>query len=123
MTLTIVVIGSALSMGLPAPNVDRRTVAMLLVGICLCLLCLRSGLQIPWLARIGNYSYAIYLWHIFFTAFSRIALHRIGVDYLLLDLLVGVLLGLIGPMLIERAFSGSRLLAPLLLGKAPSVST
>ena len=119
LALTVVAIGSALSMGLPTPNADRRTVAMLLVGICLCLLCLRSELHAPWLARIGHYSYPIYLWHIFFTAASRIALHRIGVDYIFLDLLVGVLLGLTGPMLIDRTFSGSRLLAPLLLGKAP----
>lgn len=116
--LVAIAIGSAYAIGPPVPNADRRTVAMLLAGICLCLLCLRSNLQLAWLARIGQYSYPIYLWHIFFTAASRIALHRVGVEHLLVDLLMGLLLGLAGPVLIERTFSGSRLLAPLLLGKS-----
>jgi peptidoglycan/LPS O-acetylase OafA/YrhL len=116
--LTAIAISSAVSMGIPVPNPDRRTVAMLLVGVALCLLSLGSKMAVPWLARIGHHSYAIYLWHVFFTAPIRMVLDLFQVDYLVLDLVLGVTMGLAGPMLMERSFSGFRWPALLLLGKS-----
>lgn len=116
--LTAIAMGAAVSMGMPIPNPDRRTVAMLLVGVALCLLCMGSKMAVPWLARIGNHSYAIYLWHVFFTAPTRMLLDLLAVDYVALDLVLGVTFGLAGPMLMERIFAGLRWPALLLLGKS-----
>jgi peptidoglycan/LPS O-acetylase OafA/YrhL len=116
--LTAIAMGAAVSMGMPIPNPDRRTVAMLLVGVALCLLCMGSKMAVPWLARIGNHSYAIYLWHVFFTAPTRMLLDLLAVDYVALHLVLGVTFGLAGPMLMERIFAGLRWPALLLLGKS-----
>ncbi len=118
LALLALALAAAVSMGMPVPNAERRTVAMLLTGMSLCLLCLGCGLVLPWLARIGRHSYAIYLFHVFFTAATRLALHRIGIDLLALDLLPGLLLGLAGPMLIERLAGGFKWPALLLLGRS-----
>jgi peptidoglycan/LPS O-acetylase OafA/YrhL len=116
--LTAIAIGAAMSMGMPTPNPDRRTLAMLLVGVALCLLSIGSKMTAPWLARIGHHSYAIYLWHVFFTAPARMALDLLEVDYIVLDLVLGIVCGLAGPMLMEGIFSGLRWPALLLLGKS-----
>jgi fucose 4-O-acetylase-like acetyltransferase len=118
LVMAVLALAAILAMGMPVPNPDRRTLAMLLAGISLCLLCLGSGLVVPWLARIGRYSYAIYLFHVFFTAATRIALDWAGIDYLALDLVLGLLLGLAGPVLLERLAGGFKWPALLLLGRA-----
>ncbi len=115
--LAAVALVAIVAMGMPIPNPDRRSVAMLLVGLSLCLLCLGSGLVVPWLTRIGRYSYAIYLFHVFFTAPIRMALHLLGLDPLTLNLLLGLLLGLAGPMLVEHLAGGFKWPALLLLGR------
>ena len=51
------------------------------------------------LASIGNYSFAIYLFHVFFTAGSRIVMNKLGVTDLSAMLLVGVSAGLVLPMI------------------------
>lgn len=116
--LGVVAIVAVASMGVPEANPDRRTLAMLLSGLSLCLLCLGSGLVLPWLARLGPYSYSIYLFHVFFTASSRMALHRMGFESLLLDLMLGMLCGVVGPMLVERLVRGAKWPALLLLGRS-----
>lgn len=105
-------------MGVPVSNPDRRTASMLLSGIALCLLCLGSGLVVPWLARIGRHSYAIYLFHVFFTAATRLALDRMQIDFMPIDILTGLFLGLVGPIVIERLVSRYHGPALLLLGKS-----
>ncbi len=121
--LALLALGLVILMGLPVPNPDRRTLAMLLVGMSLCLLSLSWGLELAWLARIGRYSYAIYLFHVFFTAATRIGVHRLGIDNMWLDLLAGLLLGLAGPMLLDRVASRFKWPALLLLGKSSKPST
>jgi peptidoglycan/LPS O-acetylase OafA/YrhL len=71
-----------------------------------------------WLAGIGRYSYAIYLFHVFFTAATRIGLERIGIVSLLVHALLGVLMGLAGPILVDRLFTPFKWPALLLLGKS-----
>jgi fucose 4-O-acetylase-like acetyltransferase len=49
---------------------------------------------------LGQASMAIYLAHVFFTAFSRVALQAVGVQDLWAHLLLGTLLGVIGPLVL-----------------------
>ena len=116
--LWVCAVGAVVWMGVPVSNPDRRTVWMLLSGLSLCLLCLSFGWSNRRLAGIGRHSYAIYLFHVFFTAAARIALHRLQIDFMPLDLVVGVVLGLAGPMWVERLASRFKWTAVLLLGKS-----
>jgi peptidoglycan/LPS O-acetylase OafA/YrhL len=108
--------------GMPEPNHDRRTVWILLAGLSLCGLCLSVGfgLRAPpaWLQRVGRGSYAIYLFHVFFTAAARIATTEAGLAWLPLQIATGLALGIAGPMLIERWASRERWLRLLLLGQS-----
>lgn len=116
--LLVGAVGAILWMGWPVSNPDRRTGWMLMSGLSLCLLCLSSGLTHRLLADIGRRSYAIYLFHVFFTAAARIALDRLQIDMLPLDLAAGLLFGLAGPMLIDRVASRFAWPSLLLLGKS-----
>ena len=117
--LLVCAVGAVVWIGVPVSNPDRRTVWMLLSGLSLCLLCLSFGWANRHLARIGRHSYAIYLFHVFFTAASRIALDRLQLDAMLIQLAVGVALGLVGPMWVEQLASRFKWTAVLLLGKSP----
>ncbi len=110
---------AVLWMGMPVSNPERRTVWMLLSGLSLCLLCLSFGWANRHLAGIGRHSYAIYLFHVFFTAAARISLNHLQIDVMPLDLVAGVVLGLAGPMAVERLASRFKWPAVLLLGKSP----
>ncbi len=83
-------------LGVPGLTPTLRAVWILLAGLSLCGLCLGLRLEWAWLARIGTASYAIYLFHVFFTAASRIALEKAGLDVFLLQVTLGLLLGLLG---------------------------
>lgn len=117
--LLVCAVGAVVWMGVPVSNPDRRTVWMLLSGLYLCLLCLSFGWANRHLAGIGRHSYAIYLFHVFFTAAARIALDRLHVDAMPIDLVAGVVLGLAGPMVVDRIASKFKWTAVLLLGKSP----
>lgn len=117
--LWVCAVGAVVWMGVPVSNPDRRTVWMLLSGLSLCLLCLSFAWANRHLAGIGRHSYAIYLFHVFFTAAARIVLDRLQMDAMPVDLVVGVALGLAGPMVVERLASRFKWTAVLLLGKSP----
>ena len=100
----------------PAPEQNRYTPEMLLTGLLLSaglwLRPFRSGV----LARIGFYSYAIFLYHAFFTAAARITMERFGLRDISSNLAVGLALGLLGPMLLQRIFVRSNVLRVFALG-------
>lgn len=76
--------------------------------------------SLPWrqrtLALIGDHSYVIFLFHVFFTAASRMVLHKLGVDDTATLVVAGVLAGVIGPMVVGQAVERSAWASTLLLG-------
>lgn len=116
--ILIVAVIAMFRMGVPMPNPDRRTAEMLMAGLCLCVLVLRMPLKGAWWAKVGASSYAIYLFHVFFTAASRIATEKMAMSWLPLQIALGGLLGVVGPMWIEKWATQSRLTGFLMLGKS-----
>lgn len=116
--LAIVALTAVWQMGMPVPNPDRRTVWVLLAGVSLCGLCLAPRVEVGWLGRVGRSSYGIYLFHVFFTAASRIFLEKAGLAIVPLQIVAGLLAGVIGPMVIDHYASRYRWPALLLLGKS-----
>ncbi|MEY4749799.1 MAG: hypothetical protein RIQ60_2013 [Pseudomonadota bacterium] len=100
------------------PNPERRTLAMLAAGTVLCLLCVALRPRLDLLARIGSGSYAIYLMHVFFTAGSRVALTKLGVQSVELLFVVGLACGIGGPLLLQSLARRTPLSALLLLGES-----
>lgn len=78
--------------------------------------------QQPLLARLGDHSYAIFLFHVFFTAASRIALQRLGVDELAVLVSVGLAAGILGPVAIGLLIARIPWAATLLTGAKPPVA-
>lgn len=84
---------------------DTSALGRLSLGLSLLLLLLAAtaNLRVPLLARLGRYSFAIYLLHVFFTAATRLALERLGLNQPLPGFVLGLGAGLLGPMLIHLA--------------------
>lgn len=75
--------------------------------------------KIPLIARVGVYSYSIYLYHVFGSAFSRIAWDKLGGLETPLLLLSGTLAGLIVPITIHIALERLPYASWALLGVRP----
>ena len=59
-----------------------------------------SYLNISMVLYIGQNSMVIYLLHLIFTSGSRILLLELGVDDLLIQIVLGVFMGIVGPIVI-----------------------
>lgn len=70
-----------------------------------------------WLRRIGAFSFAIYLFHVFFTASTRLALEAAGAVDPLLYFCVGLGGGVAGPVLVEKLLHRHHLARRMLLGQ------
>ncbi|WP_117232519.1 acyltransferase family protein [Vibrio maerlii] len=96
---------------------NKRELLPLIVGMlsCSCLLALK--LESKLLASVGSYSYSIYLYHVFFTAFSRIVLLKLGLgEYFYILFMASLFMGVIGPILIELTFKKYNITRVLFLG-------
>ena len=102
---------------------NRLTIAAkLLWGCGLGFLLMRSRMKNQWLAWVGRESFAVYLFHVFFTAATASALLAIGVRDVRVLLAAGLLMGVGMPIVAARIIRRSSLLDLLLLGeKGPSV--
>jgi fucose 4-O-acetylase-like acetyltransferase len=69
------------------------------------------------LARLGNYSFVIYLFHVFATGGSRIILQQCGISHVVVLLAAGLALGLCLPIVVEHIVARYPLLGALLLGR------
>ncbi|HSV45890.1 MAG TPA: hypothetical protein VLJ58_08885, partial [Ramlibacter sp.] len=91
----VIVLGSAWAMNaLPAGG----SAAALVAGTCGCIALLRTGAKVRWLAWVGACSFPIYLFHPIFTAASRIAWRRAGVDEVAVLFALGMLAGILMPI-------------------------
>lgn len=79
---------------------NRSETVALAISVCACVLLLRSRFEVRWLAWIGVYSFAIYLFHSMFSAASRIALSHLGVQSVPLLFPLGLLAGVSGPIVL-----------------------
>lgn len=95
---------------------DRRT-ATIVIGMLFCVSLLVLAPRHPALARIGGYSYTIYLFHVFFTAGSFKLLSKLtpaAPEALVWS--AGLAVGLVGPIVVHHVLMRSDLLAALFLG-------
>lgn len=97
----------------------RRLMAIFLgISACFGLLLLRP--RVGWLARIGTYSYAIYLFHVFFTA-AVTSSWRFVDEPLPLSMVIGLgmVLGMLGPMAVQKLLLRSPCTGLIFLGLPP----
>ena len=116
-------VAAALSFSVFGQPENKATIAAkLLWGCGLGFLLMRSRMRSQSLAWIGRESFAVYLFHAFFTAATASALHAIGVRDVGVLLVAGLLMGVGMPMVAARIIRRSSLLDLLLLGeKGPSI--
>lgn len=99
----------------PAPLLRRVLTLGIGAGFCLTLLALAP--RNPFLARIGHFSYAIFLFHVFFTAGTLKLLGQVwplAPDAALW--VFGCVIGLSGPILIQHVLTQNTYLAGIFLG-------
>lgn len=83
--------------GEPVP--DRTGLIAILISAGACMFLVRSHIELRWLAWIGVYSFAIYLFHSMFSAASRIVLMQLGVNSVPVLFALGLVAGVAGPIL------------------------
>jgi peptidoglycan/LPS O-acetylase OafA/YrhL len=101
-----------------ATELERFSAPMLLAGLLLASGFWSLGLRNPWLARIGDYSFAIYLFHVFFTSATRMVLHGAGLEAQVPVLLISVATGVLGPACLQHLIARSRTCSTYLMGSA-----
>ena len=108
---------------LQGQELERFSAAVLLAGLLMSAGLWSLGWRNALLARIGDYSFAIFLFHSFFTSATRMALQKLVPDAQILVLFVSVPIGILLPIalqqLIHRSSGAS---AWLLGGKTSQVS-
>ena len=96
---------------------EKHSVFALVFGLCSCLFLLSLKIKSKLLARIGVYSYSIYLLHVFFTAGTRIVLHAVNVDVLAVLYFSSLTAGVLGPIFVEVVLRRFKFTSMVLLGK------
>jgi fucose 4-O-acetylase-like acetyltransferase len=116
--LLLIVPGASLVLWLlqQGPELDRFSAPVLLAGLLLSAGLWSLGWRNALLARIGHYSFFIFLFHAFFTAATRMALQALLPDALWLVLLVSVPVGVLAPAALQRLFARSPRCSRWLLG-------
>jgi len=100
------------------PLKPKHSIEALVIGILFCVGVLSIKRKNNILAIIGGYSYSIYLFHVFFTAGSRVILYKIGMTDLTIIFLISIFLGLLFPIIAERILNGTNTTRTLFMGKS-----
>lgn len=99
---------------------ERQSVLGLALGLATCLFLLSLRVESRWLSWIGGHSYAIYLFHVFFTSALRKGL--LFLDASIPDGIVfaaGLAGGVLLPILVESVITRNRWASLLFLGQVP----
>ena len=89
----------------------------LLVGMTGTIVLFRVHLLIRWLVYVGGFSYAIYLFHVFGTAGSRIFLTKLGFDNPVVIFFVSLFMGIVVPIIMELIIDRFKITRFLFLGR------
>jgi hypothetical protein len=100
------------------PMAPRNSVAALLLGVSASFLMVRVSWNVRMLSLIGISAYAIFLFHPFFTAASRMVLHWLDIRDINLLVLATTSMGIVGPILVATIASISALARTCLFGEA-----
>jgi fucose 4-O-acetylase-like acetyltransferase len=84
------------------PFTTRTSIVALLIGVSGSFVMLRSGWKNRSLAFIGVNSYSIFLFHVFFTAASRMIMNALHIKDIDILFVVGTLTGILFPILINK---------------------
>lgn len=77
---------------------DRISLLSLLIGCLGPIILVKTGMKNRLFIYIGGFSYSIYLYHVFGTAFSRLFLNEIGFNSIVLNVFCGLLAGVVLPI-------------------------
>jgi len=89
----------------------------LLVGITGTIIFFRIQIIKRWLVYVGGFSYAIYLFHVFGTAGSRILLSKLGLDSPAIVFFISLTVGITVPILVELVIDRFKITRFLFLGR------
>lgn len=101
----------------PVSEPDRFGLAMLAIGLLSSAAFWLRPVRAQWLARIGDFSYTIFLFHVFFTSAARIGLDYLDVHGTAVHVLAGMVAGLAGSIAVHAMVMRSRILQALVLGQ------
>ena len=101
----------------PVVEADRFGLAMLAIGLLSSAAFWLRPVRAQWLARIGDFSYTIFLFHVFFTSAARIGLDYLDVHGTAVHVLAGMVAGLAGSIAVHAMVMRSRILQALVLGQ------
>ena len=104
-------------MGKIEPGIERTSLISILSGFAGIMLLFRFRVSIGFLAKIGCFSYSIYLFHIFGTAGARIFLEKIlGFETPYIIFLLDLAFGITLPILAEKIITSNKYLSTAFLG-------
>lgn len=98
-------------------GVYGRSLLGCVIGMFSCYFLLGLKLSSTWLARIGIYSYSIYIFHVFFTAAIRIVIEKIVDVPVEVNFVFGLAAGLAGPIAVYLIAAKAAFAKLLLLGE------
>jgi len=100
------------------PSFTKRSSLGLAVGMLGCVGLLSLRIKSAFLAKIGIFSYTIYLYHVFFTASTRMLLYKLDINNVELLFILALIMGILGPILTEQFFNGTNITRICMLGKS-----
>jgi fucose 4-O-acetylase-like acetyltransferase len=117
--LVVVVTALIVSISVGILTIDgKRTLLGLMLGVIACIGLLSIRFKSKLISKIGSFSYSIYIYHVFFTAATRIALNKLGVSDVNILFCISLMLGILGPIVIENFFNGTNFTRAVMLGKS-----
>lgn len=94
-------------------------IIVLSVALSSSFLLMHVNLVNNFLIKLGNYSYEIYLYHVFGTAGARFLLQRLGVDNMFWHVFAGLSFGILLPLLLKNRIKQFPVMNLLLFGERP----